>query len=214
MGDFISTDCFPATQRAFSVSWWSKRWFRDFSPLPEQRYARNWCEFPPSSDSSGGLWQVQGGIIRDLDGLLHGGQKTLASLSPQGGAETLWASDQQFHHHIGIFLHTLTWYTNAAGKRTNIYKVMIKLFTEGQARVSYGAEALGMVSSAFQNDYWIFIQGEPTNISTWVFSSLATEQLHSGRGSWRKKTTSSLCHSKVCWQILGFPPILFSFFYL
>lgn len=65
--------------------------------------------FLPSSDSSRSLGQVQGRIFRDLDGLFHGSQQTLTSLAPQGWAETLWTSDEQLHHHVGIFLHALTW---------------------------------------------------------------------------------------------------------
>lgn len=79
---------------------------------------RNWCWFLPSSDSLWGLGQVQGRILRDLDGSLHGGQQTLTSLSPQGGAETLRTSDQKLHHNVGVFLHTLTLDTNTSGQWT------------------------------------------------------------------------------------------------
>lgn len=70
---------------------------------------KHWCGLIPSCDSSRGLGQVQGGVLRDLDGLFHGSQQTLASLTPQGGAEALWTSDEQLHHHVGVFLHALTW---------------------------------------------------------------------------------------------------------
>lgn len=73
--------------------------------------------FLPSSDSSRSLGQVQGRIFRDLDGLFHGSQQTLTPLAPQGGAETLWTSDEQLHHHVGIFLHALTWCEDEEKKR-------------------------------------------------------------------------------------------------
>lgn len=67
---------------------------------------RQWL--PPCGDSLRGLGQVQGGVLWDLDGLLHGSQQTLASFSSQGGAKTLWSSDEKFHHYVGVFFHTLT----------------------------------------------------------------------------------------------------------
>ena len=70
---------------------------------------RNWRGFLPIIDAGGALGQVEGGIIGNLDGLLHGSEQTLTSLSPQSGAETLGTSDQQLHHHVSILLHTLTW---------------------------------------------------------------------------------------------------------
>lgn len=70
----------------------------------------NYVGFLPGRYTSGSLGQVQGRILRDLDGLIHGGQQTLTSLSSQGGAETLRASDQKLHHHVCIFLNTLPWY--------------------------------------------------------------------------------------------------------
>lgn len=88
-----------------------------FPPSQEQKCCKRklWmCGFLPSIDCRRGFGQVQCWILRYLDGLLHASQQTLASLSPQGGAETLWTPDQQLHHHVGIFLHTLTWYANTA----------------------------------------------------------------------------------------------------
>ena len=144
---------------------------RLFTPCQEQSYVRKWCGFLPRSDPSRGLWQVQGRIIWDLDGLLHGSQQTLASLSPQGRAKTLWTSDQQFHHHVSIFLYTLTWYRNTSSKGTEFNKVKIKLFIKRQGRVSCRAETLDLMSSSFQNYYFICLFSE-SHISTWAFSSL------------------------------------------
>lgn len=75
-------------------------------------YKRNAGQFLPSGDSLWGLGKVQGRILRDLDGLLHGGQQTLTSLSSQGGTETLRASDQKLHHDIRVLLHALAYDAN------------------------------------------------------------------------------------------------------
>ncbi|TNN29262.1 hypothetical protein EYF80_060590 [Liparis tanakae] len=78
--------------------------------------AMNWCGLVPGGEPRRRLGQVQGQILRDLDGLLHGSQQTLPSLPPQGGAKTLGTPDEQLHHHIGIFLHALTWDKHRAGR--------------------------------------------------------------------------------------------------
>lgn len=97
--------------------------------------------FLPSSDSSRSLGQVQGRIFRDLDGLFHGSQQTLTSLAPQGWAETLWTSDEQLHHHVGIFLHALTWCEEEEKKKkeekkADQWKGKLLLSPKGKVRVS------------------------------------------------------------------------------
>lgn len=47
-------------------------------------------------------------ILWDLDGLLHGSQQTIPTLSSQGWAEALGPTDEQTHHNIGILLHALS----------------------------------------------------------------------------------------------------------
>ena len=103
----------------------------------------------PSGDSSGGLRQVQSRILSDLDGLPHGGQQTLASLSPQGRAETLRASDQQLHHHVGVLLHALAWCTDPAGKGRGMIKSSVKGRSEVQGR-KQGHGAKCFLSACFQ----------------------------------------------------------------
>lgn len=83
------------------------RLFNHWTQL-EANNERNSDQFLPSGDSLLGLGKVQGRVLRDLDGLLHGGQQTLTSLSSQGGAETLGTSDQKLHHNVRVLLHALT----------------------------------------------------------------------------------------------------------
>ena len=72
----------------------------------------------PSRDVRGlAAGQVQGGVLGDGDGLLHGGQQTLAPLAPQGGPEALGPADQQLHHHVGVLLHALAWRDEGGGTR-------------------------------------------------------------------------------------------------
>lgn len=95
--------------------------------------------FLPSSDYSRSLGQVQGRIFRDFDGLFHGSQQTLTSLAPQGWAETLWTSDEQLHHHVGIFLHALTWCEEEKKKeekKADQWKGKLLLSPKGKVRVS------------------------------------------------------------------------------
>ena len=55
------------------------------------------------------LWvEVDGWVLRDLNGALHGRQQTISSFTPQGGAEALGASDEQLDHDTSIFFHTFT----------------------------------------------------------------------------------------------------------
>lgn len=58
-----------------------------------------------------GARQVQRRRLRDLDGLLHGGQQAVAPLPPQGRPETLRPADEQLDDHAGVLLHALAWNT-------------------------------------------------------------------------------------------------------
>lgn len=124
-------------------------------------------KFLPRSGSSRGLRQVQSGILRDLDGLVHCSQQTLSSLSPQGGAEALGTSDQQLHHHVGIFLHALTY--SQKGVHINLSCILTIHITYKRNGQWAGAQLLLEVLKKLNNVFALF---------------LATQQ-HLGSLSWQ-----------------------------
>lgn len=82
--------------------------------------------------------QIQGRRLGDLDGFLHGGQQAVPALPPQGGSETLRATDEQLDHNTGVLLHALAWYGNRImGVRMEIRQKKYNIRTKQQ-----GNEAL------------------------------------------------------------------------
>lgn len=51
---------------------------------------------------------ISGWILWDLDGLFHGSQQTITTLSSQGRAETLWPTNEQTNHNIGVLFHAFS----------------------------------------------------------------------------------------------------------
>lgn len=47
-------------------------------------------------------------IFGDLDGVLHGSQQTVSTLTSQGWAEALGTTDEQTHHDVSVFLNALS----------------------------------------------------------------------------------------------------------